>query len=116
MMQYLIKVLITAVLVVVVSEIAKRSSLAGAVLASVPLVSVFAMVWLYIETDDVLQVAALAKNIVWLVIPSLALFLVLPAMLARGHEFYSSLGVSIAATAFCYFLIVLLVRRWGLSG
>ena len=64
-----IKVAITAVLVVAISEVAKRSSLLGAVLASIPLTSVLAMVWLYADTGDAHKVADLATGIFWLVLP-----------------------------------------------
>ena len=94
MMQYVVKVAISAVLIVLVSEFSKRSSLVGALLASLPIVSVLAIVWLYIDTRDTAQVASLSRGIFWLVLPSLVLFLVLPAMLERGHGFYLSLAAS----------------------
>ena len=87
MTYYLVKITITALLVVLIAEISKRSSFVGAVLASVPLVSVLAMIWLYIDTRDVDKVAALASGIFWLVLPSLALFIVLPIMLSRDSIF-----------------------------
>jgi putative Ca2+/H+ antiporter (TMEM165/GDT1 family) len=64
---YLLKLVITSVLIVAISEIGKKSFLVGAVLASVPLVSVLAMVWLYIDTRDAEKVAALAR---WPAVPS----------------------------------------------
>ncbi|MDH3282882.1 MAG: DUF3147 family protein, partial [Gammaproteobacteria bacterium] len=57
MSYYVVKVAVTAVLIIVISEIAKRSSFLGALLASVPLVSVLAMLWLYIDTQDVAKVS-----------------------------------------------------------
>lgn len=86
----------------------------GAILASVPVVSVLAMIWLYTETRDVTQVAALARSIVWLVIPSLALFIVLPVLLNRGVAFYLSLSLSVAATIIAYFAMILGARYLGL--
>ena len=114
MTQYLIKIVVTSVVVVLVSELSKRSAIAGATLASIPMVSVLAMIWLYVDTNDVTQVTSLARSIVWLVIPSLLLFIVLPAMLVRGFTFYLSLGVSIAATASAYALTIMFVRRISL--
>ena len=87
MSQYLIKVLLTALLVVAIAEIAKRSTLMGAVLASLPLTSILAIVWLYTDTGDVARVAELAGSVFWLVLPSLALFMVLPAALKAGWSF-----------------------------
>lgn len=111
MSYYILKITITTALVIAISEVARRSSLLGAILASVPLVSVLAMIWLYVETRDVAQVAALSKSIVWLVLPSLVLFIVLPALLARGVNFYLSLSAAAAATIACYFAAVTLVAR-----
>jgi hypothetical protein len=113
MIYYITKVVVTAVLVVLVSEISKRSTLTGAILASVPLVSVLAMIWLYSETRDTAQVAALARSIFWLVIPSLALFVVLPILLERGYAFFVSLAVSIGATVISYYATVAIVRQLG---
>ena len=86
-----IKIAVTAVLVVAISEVAKRSSLLGAVLASIPLTSVLAMVWLYADTGDAEKVAELATGIFWLVLPSLALFIALPLLIRAGWGFAPSL-------------------------
>jgi hypothetical protein len=112
---YVVKVLVTTALIVLISEIAKRSTLIGAVLASVPLVSVLAMIWLYAETRDAAQVAALARSVFWLVLPSLALFLLLPVLLGRGHGFYVSLAASIAVTIVAYSITIAAVRYFGLE-
>ncbi|WP_457633782.1 DUF3147 family protein [Oceanithermus desulfurans] len=85
-----------------VSEIAKRSSLLGALLASVPLVSVLAMVWLYLETRDAERIAAFAQDVFWLVLPSLALFLVLPWLLRAGVQFFVALGLGLVLAALAY--------------
>lgn len=112
---YITKVAVTAVLVVLISEISKRSSFIGAVLASVPLTSVLAMIWLYIDTGDIDRVSALAGSVFWLVLPSLALFVALPVLLAQGINFYLSLAVSIGITAICYSLMVVALRHYGVE-
>src|SRR3990172_3758957 len=101
-----LKVLLTSVLVVAVSEAGKRNSLVAAILASLPLVSVLAMVWLYVDTRDVEKIAQLASAIFWLVLPSLVLFLALPLLLRGGVGFYPSLGLAIALTVGAYFAMV----------
>ena len=111
---YAIKIAVTALLVVAISELSKRSSFAGALLASIPITSVLAMIWLYADTRDVAQVAALSKNVFWLVLPSLALFVVLPALLQRGIGFSASLAASIGATALVYLVGLALARHLGL--
>jgi hypothetical protein len=84
MLYYFGKLALTSILVVLVSELTKRSSLLGALLASIPLVSVLAMIWLYVDTGDVEQTADLADSIFWLVLPSLALFIALLLLLRGG--------------------------------
>lgn len=115
MLYYAIKLAISAVLIVAVSELAKRDGLLAALLASIPLVSVLAMVWLYIETKDVQQISELSTNIFWLVIPSLVLFIALPAFLKLNIHFYISLPLSIALTAIAYLGMVWVMKRFGFS-
>lgn len=115
MTYYLLKIAITTILIVLISEISKRSTLIGAILASVPLVSVLAMIWLYIDTRDVTRVSALATSVFWLVLPSLALFVVLPLLLERGFNFYLSMGAGITVTVICYFLMVTMLNHYGIK-
>lgn len=77
MWYYITKISVSALLIVAISEIAKRSSLMGGVLASIPVVSIIAMVWLYHESRDTAKIITLSSNIVWLVLPSLVLFIAL---------------------------------------
>jgi hypothetical protein len=109
------KILVSALVIVAVSEIAKRSTLFGALIASLPLTSILAMVWLYEDTKDAARVAKLSSEILWLVAPSLLLFAVLPILIKRGVAFYSALGVSAACTAIAYTATALIVRRFGMS-
>jgi hypothetical protein len=110
-----IKIAITAVLVVAISEVAKRSSLLGAVLASIPLTSVLAMIWLYADTGDAGKVADLATGIFWLVLPSLVLFIALPLLLRAGWPFAASLALSCALTVAAYFLMLAALKRFGIA-
>jgi hypothetical protein len=115
MLYAILKVLLTSVLIVAVSETAKRSTLIGAVLASIPLVSVLAMIWLYVDTRDVEKVASLATGIFWLVLPSLILFVTLPLLLRAGVDFYASLALSIALTVAAYFAMIHGLRLAGIE-
>ena len=115
MIYTLSKIMITSLLIVAISEISKRSSFIGALLASLPLISVLAMVWLYIDTKDVTKVSELASNVFWLVIPSLAFFISLPLLLKRGLDFYLSMGLSMLLTAGCYFLLIKILLRFGVQ-
>jgi F0F1-type ATP synthase assembly protein I len=110
-----LKVLISALIVVAVSEIAKRSTLFGALVASLPLTSILALIWLYQDTKDVNRVATLSGEILWLVIPSLILFIALPLLLKRGVAFYPALGAAAVCTALGYFAMSMLMRRIGVQ-
>jgi hypothetical protein len=85
----------------------------GALLASLPLTSVLAMLWLYLDTKEIGKVAELATGIFWLVIPSLVFFISLPFLLKKGVNFYLSMGISMSVTAGCYFLMITLLTRFG---
>lgn len=111
MSQYVIKVALSALVIVAVSEIAKRSSFWAAVLASLPLTSLLAFVWLHLETGNTERIAELSQGIFWLVLPSLLLFLLLPALLRAQWGFWPSLTASCAATAMAYGVTVWLLAR-----
>ena len=115
MIYTIIKILITSGLVVAVSEIAKRSSMIAGILASIPLISVLGFVWLYIDTKDVEKISSLSTSIFWLVIPSLALFVALPILLKKGFGFYPSLGVATSITVVCYYLMILILGKFGIK-
>ena len=114
MIYYALKVLISAALIVLVSELAKRDSLLAALVASLPVTSLLAFVWLYWETGDAARVSSLSLDIFWLVIPSLALFLALPLFLRMAWGFWISLLAAIAVTTVCYVILFSLLRYLGL--
>jgi hypothetical protein len=115
MLQTVMKVLFTSVLVVAISEAGKRSTLLGAILASLPLTSVLAFLWLYAETGDTAKLASLSIGIFWLVLPSLILFIALPLLLRAGWNFPIALTASIALTAGGYVLMLAILRRFGIE-
>src|SRR6185437_12168844 len=93
MLQYAINVLVTVVVVVAVSEVGRRSSFWGAALASLPLTSLLAFIWIYRSTGNSQTVITLSHGIFWLVLAALPLFLIFPALLKSGMAFWSALGV-----------------------
>ena len=113
MTYYLIKLFLSAAIVVAVSETAKRSGYWGGVLASLPLVSILALTWLYIDTHDSVKVAALAKSTLWFVIPSLPVFVVLPWMLQSGRSFVVSMLAAATVAAVAYILTALILQKVG---
>ena len=115
MLYYALKVIVSALLIVAISEIAKRSSGFAALLASLPLTSLLAFVWLHLEDSPPERIAELSSQIFWLVIPSLLLFLLLPLLLRHGINFWASLALATGATAGCYMALLPLLRRMGVG-
>ncbi|MDD4928220.1 MAG: hypothetical protein PHP85_02955 [Gallionella sp.] len=115
MLYYAIKVAISAVVIVSITEIARRSSGFAALLAALPLTSVLAFVWLHAEGAESGHIAELSTQIFWLVLPSLVLFLLLPLLLRLGLGFWLSLFISISATAACYLSLMPLLRKFGVQ-
>ena len=112
--QYALKIGLSALILVVVAEVAKRSTFWAAALASLPLTSLLAFVWLYLDTGDTQKVAALAGGIFWLVLPSLLLFVLLPVLLRHGWGFWASLALSCGATALAYLAMIRLLAAFGI--
>lgn len=113
-MYFLIKVIITALLVAGISEAGKRFTTFGAILASLPLTSILAFVWLYVETKDTEKVSALSWDILWMVIPSLMFFIALPLLL-KTMKFYPAMAITAGVTAVTYFLWIALLKKFGVT-
>lgn len=86
-MYFLIKTVVTALIVAGISELARRYSLLAAALASLPLTSILAFIWVYYDSRDAQKVTALSWEVLWLVIPSLLFFVVLPLLIKSGLKF-----------------------------
>lgn len=100
--------------VVAISEIGKRSTTLGAVIASLPLTSLLAFVWIHSETGDVAKIADLSKGIFWFVLPSLVLFVALPLLLSAGLNFWLSLAFSCGLTFGAYLVMTSILARFGI--
>ena len=113
---YIIKVVVSALVIVGATELAKRVGVSwGALLASLPLTSLLVFIWLYIDTGDTNTIALLSWRIFWLVLPSLTLFAVFPLLLKRGFSFAVALGLAIAVMAAAYVVTAAIVRRFGVN-
>ena len=109
------KTLITAALVVLVSEVSKRSPLLAGLLASLPLVSVLAILWLYVDTGSSQQVSQLSQGILLMILPSLVFFICLPMSLNLGASFPVAMVVSVALTAAGYWAYVQILARFDMT-
>lgn len=113
MLYYGLKLLVSALIIVAVSELAKRQPAWAGLLASLPLVSVLAIVWLYVDTRNPEQVSALSLSIFWLVLPSLLFFIALPLLLRQGLGFTGSLLLAMLATLAGYALMLAGLKNFG---
>jgi len=115
MLYYILKFTISALLIVAISEISKKYSLAAGILASLPIISVLAMIWLYIDTSSIEKVSKLSTSIFWMVLPSLSLFLMLPLLLKNKVPFYPALIISWLVMIFLYYAVILLLKKLGIT-
>ena len=107
------KYLITAAVVVLVSEFAKRSDKLGALIAALPMVTVLTLIWLHVEKQPEAKVANHAWYTFWYVLPTLPMFLAFPALLAR-FGFWPALAASVVLTVACFAVFAVAVKRFGI--
>jgi hypothetical protein len=110
----LVKALLSGLIIAIVSEVARRSPGFGALIVSLPLVSILAILWLWRDTHDRARIAVHAEATFWYVLPSLPMFLALPAMLRAGVNFWLALALGCALTIALYALMVWIGPRFGL--
>tara|TARA_Y100000590_G_scaffold434183_1_gene552108 strand:- start:2400 stop:2750 length:351 start_codon:yes stop_codon:yes gene_type:complete len=115
MIYIIIKTIITALIVVAVSEIAKKSSLLAGLIASIPLTSFLAFIWLYWETSDSQKVINLSNSIMLMILPSFAFFIILPIALKLNLPFFLSMALSVILTALIYWIYVNTLNKFGIS-
>lgn len=114
-MIYAVKVAVSAVLIVLISEVSKKFPTLGGLIASLPLLSVLGMVWLYADTRDNELLATHSLGTFWFVLPSLPMFLLMPWLLRKGMSFALALGLGCLLTIGLYTLMVLLLKRFGIA-
>jgi hypothetical protein len=111
----ILKAALSGVIIAIVSEVAKRNPGAGALIASLPLVSILGMLWLWRDTHDPARLGAHAQATFWYVLPSLPMFLLIPALLKRGVGFELALALGCGLTVGLYLTVVWLAPRAGLN-
>lgn len=115
-MVYLItKAALSGLIILIVSEVARRSPGIGGLIASLPLVSVLAIIWLWRDTHDAVRIASHSEATFWFVLPSLPMFLVFPALLRHGVDFWIALAGSSLLTMALYSLTIWLLPKIGIS-
>jgi hypothetical protein len=112
MLSYLSKILFTAIIITLITELTKRSgALLGSILAALPLTSILALIMIYLDTKDKNLVSELSFNIFWLVIPSLIFFILLPLLLNKLH-FWVAIGASLSIMLVIYSSILVILKLY----
>jgi hypothetical protein len=114
MLYLAIKAAISGIIIAIVSEVARRSPGWGALIVSLPLVSILGMLWLWRDTHDPIRMAAHAQATFWFVLPTLPMFLLIPAMLRQGASFWLALAAGCTVTILLYLAVTLIGARFGL--
>ena len=114
MLYLVIKAALSGVIIAVASEVARRWPGWGALIVSLPLVSVLAMIWLWRDTHDPVRLAAHAEATFWFVLPSLPMFLLVPLLLRQGHSFWFALVAGCMLTTILYSTMAWIGPRFGL--
>ncbi len=115
MIYLLLKAALSGMIIAIVSEVARRAPGLGALIASLPLISVLGMIWLWRDTQDVTRMADHATATFWFVLPSLPMFLVIPLLLQRGVGFWPSLAVGCGLTVALYLAMVWTLAQFGVK-
>ncbi|MDD4977642.1 MAG: DUF3147 family protein [Gallionella sp.] len=110
----LTKYLLTAAVVVLVSEIAKRSDRLGGFIAALPLITLLTLIWLYLENQTQEKIANHAWYTFWYVVPTLPMFLAFPLLLPK-LGFWPTMLMSVAITLVCFGIFALVVKRFGID-
>ncbi len=111
----LIKAAISGILIALASEVARRYAGFGALIASLPLVSVLGMIWLWRDSHDPIRLADHAQATLWFIAPSIPMFLLIPALLRAGFGFWLALGLGCLLTIVLYLLMVWAAARMGIK-
>jgi hypothetical protein len=115
MLYAITKAILSGAIILAASEVAKRSPTYGALILSLPFISILAFIWLWRDTGDNDRIAALSEGTFWLVLPTLPMFLVLPALLRTGVGFGIALAISCAMTMALYVIAAWLLPKVGIS-
>ncbi len=111
---FIIRAVLSGLIVAAIAMLAKRSPAVGGLLASIPLVSTLGMIWLWRDTQDTELVADYVGSTFWYFLPSMPMFLVIPALLRHGFGFWVSLAAGCALTIILYLFTISIAARFGI--
>jgi hypothetical protein len=115
MSYFIVKSLISGVLIALISEIARRSPGFGALVASLPLVSILGVIWLWRDTGDAGRIADHMQATIWFVLPSLPMFVLVPMLLRSGTGFWVALTAGCGLTVLLYWGLLQIAGSLGIK-
>jgi len=115
MLYLAIKAGLSGVIIAIVSEVARRQPALGALIVSLPLVSILGILWLWHDTGDAERIAAHAQATFWYVLPTLPMFLLVPLLLRSGINFWPSIAAGCVLTVVLYLITVWALAKFGIA-
>jgi len=115
MLHLIIKAALSGVIIAAASEVARRTPAVGAVIVSLPLVSILALIWLWQDGGSSERVAAFAQSTFWYVLPTLPMFLLMPLLLRHGLSFWPTLAACSALTFLLYLSTIWALKQFGVT-
>jgi hypothetical protein len=113
MTMFVVRAILSGVIIALIAYIGKKAPAAGALVASLPLISIMGMIWLWRDTSDSALLANHAEATFWYVLPSLPMFLLIPGLLRAGHGFWIALSSGIGLTIILYLATIVIAARFG---
>ncbi len=115
MLYFVIKTALSALIIAAVSEVSRRAPALGALIVSLPLVFLLSVIWLWRDTGDAARIAATTEATFWYVLPTLPMFLLMPALLRHGVGFWPSLAAGCVLTVVLYAITAWLLAKAGIA-
>ncbi len=113
MSAFVIRAILSGIIIALIALVGKRAPAAGALIASLPLISILGMIWLWRDTADTKLLADHAEATFWFVLPSLPMFLLIPSLLRNGFGFWPALAAGVILTISLYLITILIAARFG---
>lgn len=113
--EFAVRAILSGLIIATIAMVARRFPAFGALIASLPLISVLAMIWLWRDTGDRAILANHVEATFWYVLPSLPMFLLIPALLRLGFGFWPVLGVGLSMTVLLYLVTIPIAARFGIN-
>jgi hypothetical protein len=114
-MPYIVKIVLTVILVVAITEVSKKNTVLGGLIASLPLISLLSIIWLFFETRDIQKISNFSYGVFWYVVPSLSLFVSLPLFLKKNIPFPIAIIMACVVCVICYYIMSVILKRNGIN-